>query len=390
MFPALFEELLELNLFGYISFRVAAAALTAFVLALWWGGPVIRWLRAHKVGEDVTKTDSADLAKLGEAMGKKSTPTMGGSFLIGALLVSVLLWARLDNLHVVLGVLLTAGFAAVGFVDDYKKLTVLKSKGLSASAKMLGLSVVAIGVLGALAFYANFRGQPTLLTFYPPFLKNSAIDLAALGALGVVLFLGFEWLVVVGTANAVNITDGLDGLAAGCTLICGIALMVFCYVTGRPDWTSYLGIPHVRAASEMAVVGGALSGACMGFLWYNAFPAKVFMGDSGSLPLGGLLAWMAVVSKQELVLPLIAFVFVAELMSSWIQRIYFQRTKGRRIFSVAPLHHGLQLYGAILELPAELKEAHKARRWHEVTITTRFWIVCAACAMASLALLKVR
>jgi phospho-N-acetylmuramoyl-pentapeptide-transferase len=302
----------------------------------------------------------------------------------------VLLWARLDNLHVVLAVLLTAGFAAVGFVDDYKKLTILKSKGLSASMKMLGLSVVALAVISALAFYAHYSGRDTLLTLYPPFLKNSGIELAGWGALGVALFVAFEWFVVVGSANAVNITDGLDGLAAGCTLISALALSIFCYVTGRPDWTSYLGLPHVRAASEMAVVGGALCGACMGFLWYNAFPAKVFMGDSGSLPLGGLLAWMAVVAKQELVLPLIAFVFVAELLSSCIQRVYFQRSGGKRVFSVAPIHHGLQLYGSIFELPAEVKQQRDAFRWHEVTVTTRFWIVCAACAMASLALLKVR
>ena len=390
MFPALLEELFGASLFGYISFRVAAAALTAFALALWTGAPVIRWLRAHKVGEDVTKTDSADLAKLGDAMGKKNTPTMGGSFLIGSLLASVLLWARLDNIHVVLAVLLTAGLAAVGFVDDYKKLTIPKCKGLSSGAKLLGQTVVVLGVIGALVFYAHYSGRETLLTLYPPFLKNSAIELAQWGVLGILLFVGFQWLVVAGSSNAVNITDGLDGLAAGCTLISGLALMIFCYVTGRPDWTEYLAIPHVKAASEMAVVGGAMCGACLGFLWYNAFPARVFMGDSGSLPLGGLLGWMAVVAKQELVLPLIALVFVAELGSSWIQKIYFRRTGGKRVFTVAPLHHGLQLYGAIFELPADVKAQRAAHRWHEVTVTTRLWIVCALCATASLALLKVR
>jgi phospho-N-acetylmuramoyl-pentapeptide-transferase len=390
MFPALFDELWGLDLFGYISFRVAAAALTAFALALAFGGPTIRWLRAKKVGEDVTKTDSVDLAKMAEKMGKKNTPTMGGSFLVGSLLIAVLLWARLDNLHVVLAVLLTAGFAAVGFVDDYKKLTILKSKGLSPSAKMLGLSVVTLAVLGGLAFYAQDTGRATLLTLYPPFLKNVGLALASLGAFGVLLFLAFEWLVVVGSANAANITDGLDGLLSGCTVISAGALGIFCYVTGRPDWTTYLNLPHVRAASEMAVVGGALCGACMGFLWFNAFPAKVFMGDSGSLPIGGLLGWMALVAKQELVLPLIAFVFVAEAMSSWIQRIYFQKSGGKRVFTVAPIHHGLQLYGAILELPPEIKKNREAFKWHEATIVTRFWIVCAVCATASLALLKVR
>ncbi|HUR27439.1 MAG TPA: phospho-N-acetylmuramoyl-pentapeptide-transferase, partial [Planctomycetota bacterium] len=157
---------------------------------------------------------------------------------------------------------------------------------------------------------------------------------------------------------------------------------IFCYVSGRPDWTGYLDLPYVKQASEMAVVGGAMCGACMGFLWFNAFPAKVFMGDSGALPLGGLLGWMAMVAKQELVLPLIALVFVAELASSWIQRLYFQRTGGRRLFTCAPIHHGLQLYGGVF--------TKTDARWHEVTVVVRFWIIAAACAMLSLALLKVR
>ena len=382
MIPGLLEDLLGTSLFGYITFRAVLAGLTAFAFALWWGKPTIEWLRRHKVGEDTGKTDVADLAVLSEKMGKKHTPTMGGSFLVAALLASVVLWGRLDNLNVVLAILLTAGFAAVGFVDDYKKLTIAKSKGLSPRAKMLGLSVVALAALSAFGYYATSTGREALLTLYPPFLKNFAISLASMGFLGVAAFLAFEWLVVVGTSNACNITDGLDGLAAGCMIISGLALAIFCYITGRADWTAYLNLPHVGAASEMAVVGGALCGACMGFLWYNAFPAKVFMGDSGSLPLGGLLAWMALVAKQELVLPLIGFVFFAELFSSWLQTFWFRRSGGRRVFTCAPIHHGLQLKGGIFQ--------PSARPWHEVTIVTRAWIIAAACAMASLSLLKVR
>ena len=382
MFPSLLAELLDVDLFRYITFRVAAAGLTAFLLALWWGRPTIAWLKRHRVGEDVSKTDSYDLARMTESMGKQDTPTMGGSFLVGSLLVSVLLWGRLTNLHVVLGVLLTAGFAAVGFVDDYKKLTIKGSKGLSASAKMLGLSTVCLAVLCAFAFYARDTGRGTLLSLHPPFLKDVSIPLAAWGLGGVAIFLAFEWFVVVGFANAANITDGLDGLTAGCMLIAGLALSVFCYITGRSDWTGYHNLPHIAAASEMAVVGGALCGACMGFLWYNAFPAKVFMGDSGALPLGGLLAWMAVVSKQELVLPLIGFVFVAETASSWLQKVWYRRTGGQRLFTCAPIHHGLQLYGGVFTKSGE--------KWHEATIVIRFWIIAAACAMTSLALLKVR
>jgi phospho-N-acetylmuramoyl-pentapeptide-transferase len=385
MLPMILNAFFGVNLFGYITFRVAAAGLTGFALALWWGKPAIAWLRRHKVGEDVSKTDSKELAEYSEKIGKKGTPTMGGAFLIAALLSSVLLWARLNNLHVVLAVLLTAGFAAVGFVDDFKKLTIPKCKGLTASAKMVGLSVVALAALAALAFYAVSTGRNTLLALYPPFFKNASISLGLWGILGVSAFVAFEWLVVVGSANASNITDGMDGLLAGVMLIAGLALSIFCYVTGRPDWTGYLNLPHVAAASEMAVVGGALCGACMGFLWYNAFPARVFMGDSGSLPLGGLLAWMALVSKQELVLPLIAFVPVFELGTSWFQRIYYRKTRGTRFFSMAPIHHGLQQSGVFL-----FKNKPRGAPWHEVTVVTRLWIVAAACAMASLALLKVR
>ena len=382
MFPGLFDETLGVRLFGYISFRVVMGALPAFLLALFSGAPAIRWLRRHRVGERVEKTDSADLAAEARRSGKDRTPTMGGSFLVAALLAAVLLWARLDNLYVVLAVILTAGLAAVGFVDDYKKLTVPGSKGLSSRAKMLGLSVVTLGVLAALAWYAYKNGRAELLALYPPFFKNVELSLYGLGLAGVLLFVAFEWLVVVGSANATNITDGLDGLAAGLLIISGFALSVFCYVMGRYDWTGYLNLPHVRAASEMAVVGGALIGACMGFLWYNAHPAKVFMGDSGSLPLGGLLAWMALVSKQELVLPLIACVAVLDLASSGLQTFWYRRTGGRRLFTCAPVHHGLQLYGGVFRRGSE--------KWHEVTVVIRFWIIGACGAMASLALLKVR
>ncbi|HEV8111663.1 MAG TPA: phospho-N-acetylmuramoyl-pentapeptide-transferase [Planctomycetota bacterium] len=382
MLSQFLDEIVGWRLFGYISFRMAMAGFTAFAFALWWGGPTIRWLARHKVGEDVTKTDSPELAEHSKKVGKRDTPTMGGSFLVGSLLASVLLWGRLDNLHVVLAVLLTAGFAAVGFVDDFKKLTIPKSKGLSVRSKMLGLSVVALAALSALAWYAQTSGRGTLLALYPPFLKDVAIGLSSLGLLGVAIFLAFEWLVVVGTSNACNITDGLDGLAAGCMIITGLALSIFCYVTGRPDWTAYLSLPHIGAASEMAVVGGALCGACLGFLWFNAYPAKVFMGDSGSLPLGGLLAWMALVAKQELVLPLLGFVFFAELGSSWLQTQYFRRTGGKRLFTVAPIHHGLQLKGGVF--------SPGAAPWHEATIVVRAWIVAGVCAIAGLSLMKVR
>ena len=381
MMPALLRDWFELQLFGYISFRTTMACLTAFALVMVMGGPTIAWLRRNRLEENVSKTDSEALAQKAKETGKQGTTTMGGSFLIAGLLGAVLLWCRLDNLHVILAVILTAGFAAVGFVDDYQKLTVPGSKGISPKAKMLGLTVVCLFVLVAFAWWANESERHSLLTLYPPMLKNVSFSLG--GAWwGLLLFVGLGWFVIVGTSNAANITDGLDGLAAGCMLISGLALTVFCYVTGRWDWTEYLNLPYVPDASEMAVMGGALCGACMGFLWFNAFPAKVFMGDSGALPIGGLLAWMALVSKQELVLPLLGFVFYADLFSSFLQTQWYRLSGGKRLFTLAPIHHGLQVYGGVFQ--------RGATPWHEVTIVVRAWIVAGVCALASLALLKVR
>lgn len=382
MIPGFLDEWLGMKLFGYITFRVAMAGLTAFVFALWWGAPTIRWLKGHRVVEDLTKTDLVPVALAQGAVDKRDTPTMGGSFLVAALIVSVLLWGRLDNVHVVLAIILTAGMAAVGFVDDYKKLTIPRSKGLTPRAKMVGLTVVVGGVLLALAYYSQSTGRDTLLNLYPPFFKNAVIPLGSWSIAGILIFLVFQWFVVVGTANAANISDGMDGLAAGCMIISGLTLSIFCYVSGRWDWTRYLFLPHVPAASEMAVIGGALCGACLGFLWYNAYPAKVFMGDSGSLAIGGLLAWLALVAKQELVLPLIAVVFFANMGSSWLQTFWFRRSGGQRIFTCAPVHHGLERTGGVFSAGAA--------PWHEVTVVVRFWIIAAVGAMASLALLKVR
>ena len=381
MLYALLYDWGSVRLFGYISFRMAMAALTAFALSLWWGKLVIAWLGRSGVREDVSKSPAEELVREAQAAGKGKTPTMGGSFLVAALVAAVLLWARLDNLHVVLGVLLVLGLSAVGFVDDYKKLTIPGCRGLSTRSKLLGLSLVALFVLGSLCWYAKTTGRSSLLDLYPPFFKDALIPLARWGVPGVVLFLAFEWFVVVGSANAVNITDGMDGLAAGCTIISSAALLIFCYVTGRADWTSYLILPHVPQASEMAVMAASLCGAALGFLWYNAYPARVFMGDSGSLPLGGALAWMALGSKQELVLPLIASVFVFDLATSFLQTFWYKRT-GRRIFTLAPIHHGLQHYGGVFR--------RREQGWHEVQVVVRFWIVAACGATASLALLKLR
>lgn len=386
MLGDLLDRLFGLTLFEYISVRVIMAALTAFAAALVLGGPTIRWLRSLSVDDNVETSGSAELAEISRAGGKDRTPSMGGSFLVLALLFAVLAWGDMTRPLVYLGFVLIAGLGAVGFLDDYTKLTRPGSGGMSRKAKWLGLSIVCLYAIGSAVHSAKLTGRLRLTSLYPPLFKDielSPLEWAgAWGMVGLVVFIAFEWLVVVGAANAANITDGLDGLAAGCVLISGLALTIFCYVTGRADWTAYLNVPYVEDASNMAVVGGALCGACMGFLWFNAYPAKVFMGDSGSLPLGGVLGWMAFVSKQELVLPLIASVLVIDAGSSWLQTFYFRRTGGKRIFTCAPIHHGLQLYGGIF--------VDRGERMHEVTVVIRFWIIAAVGALASLALLKVR
>ena len=381
MLADLCVRLFGTSLFEYISFRAAMAALTSFAVALALGGPTIRWLRRHRVGEDVTKTAARELAELSQRMGKHETTTMGGSFLVTALLVGILAWADLGNVAVLIAMVAVAGMAAVGFVDDYQKLTVAKSRGLSERSKLLGQTIVAVACVGTLVWYARASGRYSLLELHPPFFKDVALPLGE-SLLGCLAFIVLGWLVLAGTANATNITDGMDGLLAGCTVASGGALAVFCYVTGRSDWTEYLNLPYVPEAAEMAVVGAALVGSVLGFLWFNACPASVFMGDSGSLPIGGLLGWMALVAKQELVLPLLGAVFFLELGSSWLQRFWYKRSGGKRIFTMAPVHHGLQVKGGIFR-PGP-------KPWHEVTVVVRAWIIAAVCATASLALLKVR
>ena len=382
MLYTLMHEYAGLGIFRYISFRGAMAVLTGFALALVMGGPVISWLGRHRIGEDVSKSDSKDLASYSSLAGKQGTPTMGGSFLIASLLLTTLLWCRLDNVHVILGLVLVAGLGAVGFVDDYLKLAVRGRDGLSEKSKLLGQLVVAGLVVAAMAWTAHVSGRHNMLAMHPPFFKGWSLDLGQ-DIFGMGIFVVVGWLVVAGTANAVNITDGMDGLAAGCTMFAGGALAIFCYVMGRWDWTNYLGLTFVPEAAEMSVMGGAMVGACAGFLWYNAFPARVFMGDSGSLPLGGLLGWMALVSKQELVLPLIALVPFAALGSTALQRIYFRMSGGKRIFTIAPLHHAYTLKGGLF------REA-PSKKVHEVTVVVRLWLVAALAALTSLALLKVR
>lgn len=351
-------------LFRYISFRTIAATIFAFVFALAFGGRAIRWLTRLKFGEDTDKTDSDRLRELHKE--KRGTPTMGGIFLIGAMLVSSALWCRFDgpNRWTAIGLVLVAWYAVVGFVDDWIKLKVKGRNGLSKRAKQGWLTIGALAAGGAML--ANGFGGEAGPSLYVPFVAGPV------ASLGVGLFLLLSVFVLTGTSNAVNLTDGLDGLAIGCVITSTLAFAGICYFVGRSDFAEYLMVENVPGAGELTVMLGALLGASLGFLWFNAPPARVFMGDVGSLPLGGALGYAALVSRTELILLVVGGVFVVEAVSVIIQVLSF-RFRGRRVFRCAPIHHHFQFGGT-----------------PETRIVVRMWLVSALLAMTSLVLFKVR
>ncbi len=357
------------GLFGYISVRAAAAAITAFLIALFLGPRVIAWLRHTGVGEQVNLTDSKTLAALHRD--KQGTPTMGGVFMIGAMLVACVLWMRFDGEgpFSAAAIFLVAWFALVGFWDDWIKLKVPGRKGLSIKAKQAALTIGALVVAVWLMEWSGLeqeRGGPHL---YFPFFKDLSWDLSV--AMGIP-FVAVAVLVLTGSANAVNLTDGLDGLAIGCIAMASVAFAGITYFVGHSELSSYLLVEHVAGSAEITVMLGAMLGAALGFLWFNASPALVFMGDVGSLALGGALGIAALVSRTELVLLVVGGVFVVEAISVIIQVLFF-KTTGRRVFRCAPLHHHFQFGG----MP-------------ENRLVVRTWVVSALLAMTSLALFKVR
>ncbi|MCA8977556.1 MAG: phospho-N-acetylmuramoyl-pentapeptide-transferase [Planctomycetes bacterium] len=357
------------RLFGYISFRAAGAAVTAFLLAVLCGPRVIRWLAGLGIGERVDGTGSAKLEELHAH--KRGTPTMGGLFVVGAILIACLCWMRFDgpNRFSWPGILLVAGFAAVGLWDDWVKLHNPNKRGISKLEKQGALTVISVAaglwLLGPADLEA-LTGGPQL---YVPFFKEVGFDLSP--AYGIP-FLIVGVLVLTGSANGVNLTDGLDGLAAGCIATAAVAYAVITYAVGRVDWSQYLLVQHVAGAGEMAVMMAALLGGALGFLWFNAAPAMVFLGDVGSLALGGALGYAAIVSRTELVLFVVGGVFVAEAVSVVIQVVSF-KLRGRRVFRCAPIHHHFQFGG----MP-------------ETRVVVRAWVVSALLGMTSLALFKVR
>lgn len=358
-----------LNVFQYISFRAIAAAVTAFLLSLMFGNWVIRRLISLKLGQPIrTKEEVHKLFELHG--GKAGTPTMGGVLLLGAVVISSLLWARLDNMAVWLLLFTIVYCGALGFWDDYLKVSKKNATGISEGTKLVGQGILALIVTAFFLYNPAIEVQARQL--FVPFYKEPLIW--NLGLFTAVFFA----IVIIGASNAVNLTDGLDGLAAGCTITTAFAYGVISYVAGNLTIAQYLQIPYYPFSGELAVICMALVGASFGFLWFNCHPAKVFMGDTGSLAIGGFFGVVAICCKQELLLVVVGGVFVIEAMSVLIQRSWFKITKrihgeGRRVFLMSPIHHHFELKG-----------------WKENTVIVRFWILSVMFALLGLATLKLR
>jgi phospho-N-acetylmuramoyl-pentapeptide-transferase len=350
----LHTEFSVLYVFKFITFRTIYAAITALVISFIIGPWLIRTLQKLQIGQTIRKVGPESHFK------KEGTPTMGGTLILLAIVLPVLLWADLTNYYVWVTLLVTVGFGAVGFVDDIRKVKLKNSDGLSSRAKMFWLMLIAGSAAVMLYLYPPFA---TTLAF--PFFKGLQPDLG-------IYYIFFVMLVMVGTGNAVNLTDGLDGLAIGPMIIASGTYLLFAYLAGNAKLSAYLQISSVQGAGELAIVCGAMIGAGLGFLWFNSYPAQVFMGDVGSLSLGGALGTIAVITKQELLLVIVGGIFVMEALSVIVQVASF-RLWGKRIFRMAPIHHHFELKG-----------------WPEPKIIVRFWIVSIILALVALSTLKMR
>jgi phospho-N-acetylmuramoyl-pentapeptide-transferase len=355
-----------LNVFQYLTFRTAWATITALIISLLFGGKVIKKLAELKYGQEIREELSE------EHQAKKGTPTMGGVLILGAVFLSTILWARLDSLYLWLALGATTSFGIIGFLDDYIKIVKKRSLGLTGWQKILGQLLTAIIVWGCLYYFANYPWNISV-----PFFKATALP-DGVTYVGAIIYLFFITFVLLGSSNTVNLTDGMDGLATSVTFIAMSALTALTYVSSDRRWAEYLDITHKPEAAELTVFCGAMVGASLGFLWYNAPPAEIFMGDVGSLAIGGALGTVAILTKQEFLLPFIGGVFIIEGASVMLQVSYFKFTrktggKGKRIFLQAPLHHHFQLAG-----------------WKEPKIVFRFVIVGILFALLSLSTLKLR
>jgi len=357
------DRFIGFNVFLYVTFRAIAAAVTAFLLTLIFGNFVIRILIALKLGQPIR--GAAEVHRLAELHGgKQGTPTMGGVLVIGSVFVSSLIWARLDNRFVWLVLFCMVYLGALGFADDYLKVTKKKSDGISGRIKLV--FQIALALIVTAVFLTSPLLEVQARSLYVPFVKTPVI--ANMGWFTFVFFL----LIIVGSSNAVNLTDGLDGLAIGCTVTVAFAYALLSYAAGNFRIAEYLQVPFYPFAGELTVVCSALVGAGLGFLWFNCFPAKVFMGDTGSLSIGGMIGVVAICCKQELLLTVVGGVFVIEAVSVILQVMSFKLT-GKRIFVMSPLHHHFELTG-----------------WKENTVIVRFWILSIVFALLGLATLKLR
>lgn len=359
LFYPLREIFFGFNVFKYITFRAAMGSTTTFLLCIFFGPWLIKKLSHLKIGENIIEHNICPQLHCLHHK-KKGRPTMGGLLILFSTITSTLLWARLDNKYILLALFSMFWLGMVGFMDDYMKFITRRSKGMTVTTKLLGQSILAV-IVGFFVFYDPQISRSLDI----PFLKNLVINLG-------IFYIIFVALVIVGSSNAVNLTDGLDGLALGCMIMVGVTYSIFSYVTGHAKISSYLQIHHIAGSGELTVFCANIVGAALGFLWFNSHPAEVFMGDTGSLSLGGALGVVAVLIKKELLLLLAGGIFVAEALSVISQVISF-KLRGKRIFLVAPLHHHFQLRGL-----------------SETKVTIRFWIIAAILALLSLATLKLR
>jgi len=357
LFP-LHEVISVFNLFRYITFRAAMAALTAFAISLAFGPLIIKKLKILKIGERVIKEDSLRLDELHR--NKKDTPTMGGLLILLAIVSSTLLWADIFNRQILIVLFVTLWLGVTGFIDDYLKQVKKKAKGLSAAGKLS--SQITLGLLLGIILLV---GSPESIKLDVPFLKDVALNLDG-------LYIIFVILVIAGSSNAVNLTDGLDGLAIGIVVMVAIAFSVLSYVTGNIKFSNYLLIPYIRGSGELTVFCASILGAGLGFLWFNCYPASIFMGDVGALALGGALGTVALLIKKELLLVIVGGIFVLEALSVILQVSSFRIFK-KRIFRITPLHHHFEFLS-----------------WQENKIIVRFWIIASLLALLTLVTLKIR
>ena len=379
LFRWLSESISGFNVFSYLTLRALLAALTSLFLGFALGPWMIR-LRALHFGQAVRHNGPQS------HLVKDGTPTMGGALILFSITVSTLLWADLSNRFIWVVLFVTLGYGAIGWIDDYRKVVYRNPKGMSAREKFGWQSVIGLVAALYLAFAISVPANGTLadtlaqwwangfpldvspnLHLLIPFFKDIALPFGLIG------FMAFTYVVIVGSSNAVNLTDGLDGLAILPSVLVGSALGIFAYVVGRPDFSSYLIFPYIPGAGELIVIAAALMGAGLAFLWFNAHPAQVFMGDVGALALGGCLGTMAVITRQEIVLAVMGGIFVVETLSVMIQTVYFRLSHGKRVFLMAPIHHHFELKG-----------------WKETQVVTRFWIITLILVLIGLSTLKIR